>query len=138
MRWDAKRTSPRRSGPRAPTTSWCSRPITAAPLGLCASSSSAPAWAGDARGDQCSTPLTRVTVAWSAGASSLAPAVQDLEPLHGWPNLRAVLAVETIRSVNGTGPVEAEIRYFVTSCNDDPAVLVRAIRRHWSVENALH
>jgi predicted transposase YbfD/YdcC len=68
----------------------------------------------------------------------VAPAVQDLEPLHGWPDLRAVLAVETIRSVNGTGQVEAEIRYFLTSCNDDPAILVRAIRRHWSVENALH
>src|SRR5688500_17196490 len=49
-----------------------------------------------------------------------------------------VLAVETIRGVNGTGKVEAEIRYFLTSCGDDPAVLVRAIRRHWSVENALH
>lgn len=68
----------------------------------------------------------------------VAPAVQDLEPLHGWPDLSTVLAVETIRSVNGTGPVEAEIRYFLTSCNDDPAILVRAIRRHWSVENALH
>src|SRR4051794_23446133 len=68
----------------------------------------------------------------------VAPAVQDLEPLHGWPDVRAVFAVETIRSVNGTGQVEAEIRYFLTSCNDDPAVLVRAIRRHWSVENALH
>src|SRR4051795_5320664 len=68
----------------------------------------------------------------------VAPAVQDLEPLHGWPDLRAVFAVETIRSVEGTGPVGAEIRYFLTSCNDDPAVLVRAIRRHWSVENALH
>src|SRR3954466_5908215 len=66
----------------------------------------------------------------------VALAVQDLEPLHGWPDLRAVLAVETIRSLNGTGPVEAEIRYFLTSCTDDPAVLVRAIRRHWSIEGA--
>ena len=46
--------------------------------------------------------------------------------------------METIRSVNGTGQVEAEIRYFLTSCRDDPAVLARAIRRHWGVENALH
>ena len=45
--------------------------------------------------------------------------------------------VETIRSVNGTGRGEAEIRYFLTSCNDDPAVLVRAIRRHWSIERVL-
>ena len=34
--------------------------------------------------------------------------------------------------------IEAETRYFLTSCGDDPAVLVRAIRRHWSIENALH
>jgi predicted transposase YbfD/YdcC len=65
-------------------------------------------------------------------------AAKDLEPLRGWPELSAVLAVETIRGVTGTGKVEAEIRYFLTSCGDDPAVLVQAIRRHWSVENALH
>ena len=57
---------------------------------------------------------------------------------RGWPELSAVLAVETIRGVSGTGKVEAELRYFLTSCGDDPAVLVQAIRRHWSVENALH
>ena len=68
----------------------------------------------------------------------MAPAIEDLEPLHGWPDLKAVLAVETIRSVNGTGRVEAEIRYFLTSCSHAPAVPVWAIRRHWSVENALH
>jgi predicted transposase YbfD/YdcC len=66
------------------------------------------------------------------------PAARELEPLRDWPDLRTVLAVETIRSVNGTGKTEAEIRYFLTSCDDDPAVLVQAIRRHWSIENALH
>ncbi len=66
------------------------------------------------------------------------PAAKDLEPLRGWPELSAVLAVEAIRGVSGTGKVEAETRYFLTSCGDDPAVLVRAIRRHWSAENALH
>ena len=60
------------------------------------------------------------------------PAIGELEPLHEWPDLRALLAVETIRSVNGTGKTETEIRYFLTSCNDDPAVLAQAIRRHWS------
>jgi predicted transposase YbfD/YdcC len=68
----------------------------------------------------------------------VSPAAMDLEPLCGWPDLSAVLAVETIRGVNGAHKVEAEIRYFLTSCDDDPAVLVQAIRRHWSVENALH
>jgi len=28
--------------------------------------------------------------------------------------------------------------YFLSSCRDDPAVLVHAIRRHWTVENRLH
>ena len=64
------------------------------------------------------------------------PAAKDLEPLKGWPELSAVLTVETIRGVS-TGKVEAEIRYFLTSCGDDPAVLVQAIRRHWGIENAL-
>jgi predicted transposase YbfD/YdcC len=68
----------------------------------------------------------------------VSPAVGELKPLHEWPDLRALLAVETIRSVNGTGKTEAEIRYFLTSSNDDPAILGRAIRRHWSIENALH
>jgi hypothetical protein len=58
--------------------------------------------------------------------------------LRGWPELSAVLAVETIRGVSGTGKVEAETRYFLTSCGDDPAVLVRAIRRHAHHKSALH
>src|SRR5215210_8138158 len=66
------------------------------------------------------------------------PAAKDLEPLRGWPELGTVLAAETIRGVTGTGQVEAEVRSFLTSCDDDPAILVQAIRRHGSVENALH
>jgi predicted transposase YbfD/YdcC len=66
------------------------------------------------------------------------PAAKDLEPLSDWPDLHTVLAVETIRSITGTYKVEAEIRYFLTSCRDDPVTLARAIRRHWSVENGLH
>ena len=65
-------------------------------------------------------------------------AARELGPLSGWPELTTVLAVETIRGVTGTGRIEAEIRYFLTSCGDDPAVLVPAIRRHWSIKNALH
>jgi predicted transposase YbfD/YdcC len=69
----------------------------------------------------------------------MSPAAGEPEPLGGWPDLRAVLAVETVRGITGTYKVEAETRYFLTSCGDDgPAVLARAIRRHWSIENALH
>jgi predicted transposase YbfD/YdcC len=64
------------------------------------------------------------------------PAARELEPLSGWPELSTVLAVETIRG--GAGKAAAEVRYFLTSCGDDPAVLAQAIRRHWSIENRLH
>ena len=66
------------------------------------------------------------------------PEAASLEALRPWPGLRTVLAVETIRGVNGSGKVEAEIRYFLSSCGDDPKVLIQAIRRHWTIENGLH
>ena len=66
------------------------------------------------------------------------PDAVRLEALGGWPGLRTVLAVESIRSVHGTDKVESEIRYFLSSCRDDPAVLGAAIRAHWSIENAMH
>ena len=62
----------------------------------------------------------------------------NLEALSTWPNLHTVLAVESLRSTNGTPKVETEIRYFLSSCRDDPIVLGRAIRQHWAIENALH
>jgi len=62
----------------------------------------------------------------------------SLEALSTWPNLHTVLAVEALRSTNGAPKVETEIRYFLSSCRDDPIVLGRAIRKHWEIENALH
>jgi len=62
-----------------------------------------------------------------------------LEALSGWPGLRSVLAVESIRSLNSApAKVESEIRYFLSSCPDSPAVLGQAVRTHWAIENALH
>jgi predicted transposase YbfD/YdcC len=62
-----------------------------------------------------------------------------LEALSGWPGLRTVLAVESIRSLNSAPTkVESEIRYFLSSCPDSPAVLGQAVRTHWAIENALH
>ncbi len=49
-----------------------------------------------------------------------------------------MLAVESIRSVNGMPKVESEIRYLLSSCPDSPAVLGQAIRSHWAIENTLH
>jgi predicted transposase YbfD/YdcC len=62
----------------------------------------------------------------------------SLEALSAWPGLHTVLAVESLRSTNSAPKVETEIRYFLSSCRDDPVVLGRAIRQHWAIENALH
>jgi|tagenome__1003787_1003787.scaffolds.fasta_scaffold20394380_1 predicted transposase YbfD/YdcC len=74
--------------------------------------------------------------------AQLPPCRIGIEAAHHWARelrvLRTVLAMESIRSVNGSGTVEAEIRYFLSSCHDDPTVLVQAIRRHWTIENRLH
>jgi predicted transposase YbfD/YdcC len=62
-----------------------------------------------------------------------------LPGLQDWPDVRAVLAVETIRSHRqGRIKTTAEIRYFLTSAELDPKRLGQAVRRHWSIENGLH
>ncbi len=54
-----------------------------------------------------------------------------LDALSGWLGLRTVLAVESIRSINSVPTkVDSEIRTFLSSCPDSPAVLGRAIRSH--------
>ena len=66
------------------------------------------------------------------------PRAASLETLNDWPRLKTVLAVEAIRSVNGSDQVEAEIRDFLSSFAGDPLILAQAIRRHGSIENHLH
>ena len=61
-----------------------------------------------------------------------------LPALADWPGLRTVLAVESIRSINGSGKVEADIHYFLSSSSAEAPVLAQAIRRHGSIENNLH
>ena len=61
-----------------------------------------------------------------------------LEPLRDWLGLKTVLAVESIRSVNGSGKTEAEVRYFLSSSADRPETLATVIRSHWQIENSLH
>lgn len=66
------------------------------------------------------------------------PQAALLETLGDWPALHTVLAVEAIRGGQRGGPVQAEIRYCLSSFVSDPQVLAQAIRQHWSIENRLH
>jgi predicted transposase YbfD/YdcC len=62
-----------------------------------------------------------------------------LPGLRDWPDVRAVLAVETIRGHRrGRFKTTREVRYFLTSAEPDAARLGRAVRNHWRVENGLH
>lgn len=61
-----------------------------------------------------------------------------MAPLEDWPKLETALAIEDILGVNGSGKIEAEICYFLSSLASDPAILAQAIRRHWPIENSLH
>lgn len=58
--------------------------------------------------------------------------------LRDWPGLRAVLATETIRGVQGVRGVAAERRHYLSSSAAPPEALAQAIRRHWAVENGAH
>ncbi len=66
------------------------------------------------------------------------PDVGAFATLADWPGLATVLAVETIRGVNGKGKVTAEIRHYLSSAKLPPEALAAAIRNHWRVENGLH
>lgn len=59
-----------------------------------------------------------------------------LQERHEWPGLKAVVAVESQREINGK--VTSETRFYITSL----ALLANAvgpmIRAHWAIENSLH
>src|ERR687897_611730 len=66
------------------------------------------------------------------------PDVGAFATLKGWPGLEAVLAVETIRGVNGAGKVTAEVRHYLSSAKLPSEALAAAIRDHWRIESGLH
>jgi predicted transposase YbfD/YdcC len=62
-----------------------------------------------------------------------------LPGLRDWPDVRAVLAVETIRGHRrGRFATTCEVRHFLTSAELDPIRLGQAVRNHRRVANGLH
>jgi predicted transposase YbfD/YdcC len=63
--------------------------------------------------------------------------------LTAWPDLRRIVAVEAIRSVENPPPgterqVTTQVRYFLTSAQVPDTRIADAIRAHWAIENGLH
>ena len=55
-----------------------------------------------------------------------------------WQDLRCIVALTARRTFKKTGQTGAETRYYITSLPPDPALILEAIRAHWSIENTLH
>ena len=53
-----------------------------------------------------------------------------------WPGLKAIVGVESQRTVNGETAIEH--RLYITSCAQTAAYFLAATRAHWHVENRLH
>ena len=64
--------------------------------------------------------------------------IAEFSHLSDWKNAQYIVAVERIRSINGTGKVSAKIHYYIASAKDSCEFLASCIRKHWNVENKLH
>lgn len=60
----------------------------------------------------------------------------QIDSLKKWQNLTSIGMVESVRVL--AGKTSVEIRYFISSLENDAQKLAEAIRGHWSIENSLH
>ena len=61
-----------------------------------------------------------------------------LPELAKWPDLQAVIAVETIRMAHQQAPVTSDYRFYISSLVRSATACVTMIRQHWDIENKLH
>ena len=59
-----------------------------------------------------------------------------LRNLTGWRNLCTIVKVVDERQVNGA--TTSRTRYFISSLGGDARQMLKVVRRHWGIENALH
>ncbi len=53
-----------------------------------------------------------------------------------WQNLRTVVKTQAERQVNGKR--SRHVRYYISSLENDPKLILRTVRDHWAIENGLH
>lgn len=56
----------------------------------------------------------------------------------GWTGLTTIAAVTAIRTDKKTARTATETRYYITSLPPEPALILKAVRAHWAIENNLH
>jgi predicted transposase YbfD/YdcC len=62
----------------------------------------------------------------------------SLPELTKWPDLQAVIVVETIRAAYPGAPITSDYRVYISSLIRSATVFVTMIRQHWDIENKLH
>lgn len=68
------------------------------------------------------------------------PYVEDKE-FYGaldWQDFKTIVCVESEVAKVSTGEVSRERRYFVSSLSDNAEKILKAVRKHWAIENLLH
>src|SRR4051794_7031137 len=83
-------------------------------------------------------PSTTATAAWSVGVCSPARRLPVWKRCALGPGCAPCWRWKPSAGSTAPATVEAEIRYGLSSCGDDPKVLIQAIRRHWTIDNGLH
>jgi len=61
-----------------------------------------------------------------------------LPELGKWPDLQAVIGVETIRMAHQQTPVTSDDRFYISSLVRSATAFVTMMRQHWDIENKLH
>ena len=56
---------------------------------------------------------------------------------NSWTNLRAIVRIDSQRTIKKTGKIQQETRYYISSLTDAEKIS-KAIRLHWGVENQVH
>lgn len=67
--------------------------------------------------------------------------ITDLKPipeLAKWPDLQAVIVVETIRAAYPGAVITSDYRIYIASLIRSATAFVTMIRQHWDIENKLH
>jgi len=63
--------------------------------------------------------------------------VEDIKANHkNWSTIKSIIKIDSIREMDSK--TTTETRYYISSLDAAPEVVLKAIRSHWSIENSLH
>lgn len=64
------------------------------------------------------------------------PIITEFREQHGWTGLQTLVMIHRQREVNGVRTEESH--YYISSLLADATTILKAVRRHWAIENECH